>query len=211
MSTRQKINKIKTNHARENISLDGEWEFKLDPKDVGKKQEWFKNNNLHWDRIEVPGCWQAQGFGYKINPGPGREDPFEGRKLKAEYTGTAWYKRGFVLSDNIDNRKIFLKIGGIHPAGEIWINEKFIGSHADGFISYKVDITDYVISGNNKLAIRVYEKNRFLCGIFDWIDKWSGIYGRVNLEITNKLMIEDVFRAVSEIVTPKRKGITLHG
>ncbi|MCG2661727.1 MAG: hypothetical protein L6437_15955 [Kiritimatiellae bacterium] len=195
MSTRQKINKITTNHARENISLDGAWGFKLDPQDVGKKQKWFKNNNLHWDRIEVPGCWQAQGFGYKKLVKEGSVD-FKIRKTNCEYEGTGWYRKEVQIPQNWQDKSVWLIFDGLCPAGEVWVNGKFVGSHAIGTITYNCEITPFVeYKGNNEIIVRIYKKNIFtkIYFLYFWISYWSGIFGRVRLEASSGIRIEDIF------------------
>lgn len=48
---------------RKRLSLDGEWEFQLDPKEEGLAQQWFRPEKSLSSKIRVPGCWQAQGIG----------------------------------------------------------------------------------------------------------------------------------------------------
>jgi len=62
-------------HDRERaLSLDGTWLFRLDPDERGRAQGWFKRPGALRDRIEVPGCWQGQGFG-----GDGADTPWDFR------------------------------------------------------------------------------------------------------------------------------------
>ena len=49
--------------ARERLELNGTWQFRLDPDNVGLDQRWFTTDVDYPDQIQVPGCWQAQGFG----------------------------------------------------------------------------------------------------------------------------------------------------
>jgi len=72
------------------ICLDDKWQFSLDPDDIGLEQRWFEKPDVMKDTIQVPGCWQGQGFGnddldeiwdFKI----------KARVFRATYQGTAWY------------------------------------------------------------------------------------------------------------------------
>ena len=67
--------------ARARLDLDGRWEFRMDPKDQGVSEQWFSADASYPDKITVPGCWQAQGFG----------EPRE--FLRHDYQGKAWYRR----------------------------------------------------------------------------------------------------------------------
>ncbi len=49
--------------ARLQLSLDGPWQFKLDPQNEGVAGQWFAREATFPDKIMVPGNWQAQGFG----------------------------------------------------------------------------------------------------------------------------------------------------
>ena len=45
------------------VKLSGKWRFRLDPEDVGVEEKWFDEQVVFGDFIDVPGCWQGQGFG----------------------------------------------------------------------------------------------------------------------------------------------------
>ena len=56
--------------GRSSLSLNGTWDFQMDPKNEGltvmpgaELGKWFTADAAYSHRIEVPGCWQAQGFG----------------------------------------------------------------------------------------------------------------------------------------------------
>lgn len=45
---------------REQISLDGDWQFAVDDAQVGLEEHWYENESVFDQSIQVPGCWQAQ-------------------------------------------------------------------------------------------------------------------------------------------------------
>jgi beta-galactosidase/beta-glucuronidase len=47
------------------IDLSGEWEFKMDPLDVGRAQKWFEDTVPFERRIRVPGAWNTQGVAFE--------------------------------------------------------------------------------------------------------------------------------------------------
>src|SRR6266542_2015182 len=47
------------------IDLSGEWEFRLDPLDVGRAEKWFEQSVPYERRIQVPGAWNAQGVAFE--------------------------------------------------------------------------------------------------------------------------------------------------
>ena len=51
-------------HSRElRMALDGTWQFRLDPNDVGLARNGTGDPLIFTDTVQVPGCWQGQGFG----------------------------------------------------------------------------------------------------------------------------------------------------
>jgi len=49
---------------RPSIDLSAEWEFKLDPLDVGRAERWFEGHVPFERMIRVPGAWNAQGVAF---------------------------------------------------------------------------------------------------------------------------------------------------
>ena len=66
---------------RAGIDLNGAWEFRIDPQDVGGAQAWSAGTVPFPRQITVPGAWQAQGVGEPNGP------------LRHDYSGAAWYRR----------------------------------------------------------------------------------------------------------------------
>jgi len=49
--------------GRATISLDGRWQFRMDPQGTGQAERWFDSGTVFKAQICVPGAWSAQGFG----------------------------------------------------------------------------------------------------------------------------------------------------
>src|SRR4051812_16875436 len=56
---------IPANEKQFALDLSGEWEFKLDPLDVGRAQEWFRQTVPFERKLQVPGAWNTQGVAYE--------------------------------------------------------------------------------------------------------------------------------------------------
>jgi len=167
---------------RRSISLDGTWAFALDPKNVGEKETWSGSEKTLPERIQVPGCWQAQGFG-----GP------QGC-LRHHYEGPAWYKRSVFIPADWTGKTLWLKIGGATRYTKAYVNGKPVGSH-DGFLTpFKFDISDVATPGSdNVIAVRVDNSGGGPVGCFNYFGNWGGIYRPVDIEAANARWIEDVF------------------
>lgn len=68
------------------ISLACKWNFKLDPNDLGIKQEWHNQKLI--DNIDLPGFCEQYGYGIKTT------EPAVGKLTRVfTYEGKAWYQK----------------------------------------------------------------------------------------------------------------------
>ncbi|MCL5099452.1 MAG: hypothetical protein M1608_18340 [Candidatus Omnitrophica bacterium] len=171
-------------------ALDGEWDFQLDPGDVGKKEGWFGASCQFTNTIQVPGAWQAQGYGV------------ESDKLRHHFEGKAWYKRQFLLPASAAGRRIFLCVGGVHRSAEVWVNNHYLGGHIGYLSPFEFELTPYVsVEKPATIALCVDCKQQWekdcLTGCFDIIDAmftpWGGIWGHVKIEARPDAWLENVF------------------
>lgn len=202
------------------LDLSGQWEFKIDPLDVGRSEKWFNRTNLFDQTIRVPGCWNAEGVGFKTPEGLARyekecllENKFlinlgvlgqehESEKLFHVFPGPAWYRRSATIPANWKDRIPWLVFGGIHREGEVWINGRDAGVHRSYPTPFRINLSDYVKAGEAfDITVRVDARRQKdadpLIGCFDTLDflsvSWGGIWRDVTLEATPKTRIDDVF------------------
>ena len=102
------------NETRKTISLDGTWAFALDPKHVGEKENWWGPDKILPDKIQVPGCWQTQGFGTPQGC------------LRHHYEGSAWYKKNVPIPAGWKGKTLWLKIGGAARHTKAYVNGKLV-------------------------------------------------------------------------------------
>ncbi|MPY86976.1 MAG: hypothetical protein GEU99_03550 [Luteitalea sp.] len=182
-------------HAqRTRLDLNGTWEFRLDPRNEGEVQRWHATATPFDDSIEVPGAWQAQGFGTRSG------------SLRHDYAGTAWYRRTVALPAEWKQKVVRLRIGGAHRETTLFFNGARIGEHRGFSTPFWFDVTNHVRpDSDNVIAIRVsnpgsaptespreQEPSR-LTGMLNYIGNWGGIYGSVELQATEPTWIEDVY------------------
>ncbi|HOZ49635.1 MAG TPA: glycoside hydrolase family 2 TIM barrel-domain containing protein [Candidatus Hydrogenedentes bacterium] len=181
--------------GRPMLSLDGPWQFRMDPDSAGEAEGWFAPETAFSDRIAVPGAWEAQGFG--------AETP----KLRHHFIGKGWYKRRVTIPADWTGRRVFLCIGGVHRYARVWIDDAFIGEHIGYLSPFEYDISEHVrptADGQDAQAtvtICVDSEQRWdidtIIGCFDIIDYmdtyWGGIWGHVTLEARSQAYLEDLF------------------
>ena len=178
-------------HAAERVlSLDGGWLFRLDPEERGRAERWYGRPNALPNAVHVPGCWQGQGFGHE-----GTDTPWDfrlpARVFRATYEGSAWYGKRFRVPALWKGCRIWLNFGGVHPAADIWLNGKWVGTHCGPFVPFAFEVTRRVLfAADNFLAVRVHEQNRWLGLAYNWMGNWSGLYRSVELTATGEAWLD---------------------
>jgi hypothetical protein len=105
-------------------------------------------NSGKWTRIEVPSCWEQQGFG---NYEYGRNSYSFGPKYKyADEKGM--YKYSFQLPASWKGKRVNIVFDGSMTDTEVKINGKSAGEkHQGAFYRFKYDITDKLLPGADNL------------------------------------------------------------
>jgi beta-galactosidase len=199
---------------RHTIDLSGEWEFRMDPFDVGKTERWYDKTASFDRKINVPGAWNAQGAGYEDEKLLRQyEERFvngknllgvdrESEKLYHVFPGPAWYRRVVTIPSEWQGEVCWLKFAGVHRRAEVWVNGNFAGSHFSYLTPFRFDIGNWVKPGQEAvIAVRVDARRNKeidpLMGCLDTLDflylTWGGIYRTVALEETALTWIEDIF------------------
>ena len=86
----------------------------------------------------------------------------------AHYSGTALYETTFTLEAVPPGKRIYLDLGRVGLAAEVWINDQPAGSRA--WSPYELDITGRVKSGANQLRIRIANSDA------GWMSQGDPIY-----------------------------------
>ncbi len=101
-----------------------------------------------WTRLDLPHDWAIAG-------------PFDqalpGETAKLPWQGAGWYRKTFALTgaDVAPGRRTALQIDGAMAYSAIWCNGRLVGGWPCGYTSYQLDLTPYLKSGDNVVAIRL--------------------------------------------------------
>lgn len=189
------VNPAVRSEHRQTLSLDGDWDFAIDPAQVGEKEKWFSAQTPLPGKLtlHVPGCWEAQGVG-----GPGNSSTVAPersiRPLRGSYVGTAWYRKEITLPKDWAGKQIWLKVGGVHAQGWLWVNDTYVAHNACYCGTYKYNITDLVKPGEKAVvAVRVRNDVPSRKGLMSWIHRFGGLYRSVELDATPDLFIDDAY------------------
>ena len=198
-------------HDESVLSLRGEWDFRttLQPTYGNSPgREFTKGNSGFWRkeggvksrdgelrRIQVPGCWEAQGVGtsatgipcfvqWDVSPKP----------MRYIYQGAAWYRKTVQIPAAWAGRRIFLKTGWVNSTGFFWVNGEPV-AHVDSYCgTYKYEVTDFVTPGSNAVvAVQVMNSVPSRRGGYNSVNHWGGILRDIEFEATPQTFIDDAW------------------
>ncbi len=194
----------KNKPADSQLTLNGTWKFNWTPTTENRVIDFFKPNfdDSSWKNFQVPANWEINGYGtpiyisagypFKIDPPRVTSTPKETYTTYKERNPVGQYRRTFVLPDNWkENGQTFLNFGGVISAFYVWINGQFVGYSQGSMNTSEFNITKFLASGENKIAIEVY---RYSDGSYlEDQDMWrmSGIHRSITLFHTPDIRIAD--------------------
>jgi beta-galactosidase len=199
--------------GRARVALDGEWRFRLDPQDAGRTGLWYAQPDRIDGRIQVPGVWQAQGYGAPSGV------------LRHHYEGAAWYAKSVPVPPGWAGKRIRLAIGGAFTYTDIYVNGLAAGSHEGFSTPFRFDVTQFVKPGaDNLVVLRVANVRDALrperrdlavrdtteiTGAVNFAALWGGIYRSVELEASEAATVESVAISTSAARPSARFAVAL--
>ena len=120
------------------------------------------------------------------------------------YAGQDIYMRKWVFVEQIpDYAELYLE--SLTPGGEVYINGE-LACHVRDEIFHKIDVTDYLVEGENLFAVRVYAdkikvKDKMTHTHTDYYTGWFA--GRMHLDLLPGIYIEDVFTWTESVADEK--------
>ncbi len=174
------------NVHRQWVDLCGAWEFERDPENNGRVKGWHRGKGTLLGRINIPGAPQAQGYG----------EPH--LRQRNYFTGPFWIRRTFSCPRLPRGRVAWLRIGGVQPAVEIYLNGSCIGYSKSSRTPQRVDVTAFLRPGaENLISLKICDLPEVrLDGLWEMeglATMWTGVYRPVDLEITGSPCLLDAY------------------
>jgi hypothetical protein len=119
------------------LSLDGAWDFQIDPADGADV-----STIREWRTAHVPRPWQAQ---------------FDDLR---HFSGTAWYRRHFTVAPELAGAAdiaAVLHFGAVDYFATVWLNGQVLGEHEGGYLPFEFDVAPHLRAGENELIVRVVD------------------------------------------------------
>lgn len=126
---------------------------------------YFAASQDGWKSVELPDSWTSQGFDFSIyrNIGEPWQDRYDNYvpcpEAPTNYNPVGLYRKTFTVDSSMKSsgRRIYIEFDGVESAYYVYLNGKQVGYSEDTFSPHRFDITDYVKSGENTLAVEVHK------------------------------------------------------
>lgn len=153
----------------------------------------FSHDSIHWQAVTVPHDWAIKGpFDKKWDlqmvaieqNGESEKTEKSGRSGALPWIGKGYYTTNIHL-DSIAGQYVELYFDGAMAEPVVYVNGKRAGSWAYGYAPFKVDITQYIKKGDNRVDVSLHnvdESSRWYPG--------AGLYRPVTLIVTNKTHLD---------------------
>lgn len=150
------------------INLNRDWRFHLGDEPAADFMGYEDNA---WRVVTLPHDWSV-------------EHPFDRKHASGTgYLpgGTAWYRKHFILPEDVKGKRVRITFGGVYKHARVYINSNHLGSNAYGYTTFTFDVSEFIRPGENVLSVRVEHEevadSRWFTG--------SGIYRDVVCEISD--------------------------
>lgn len=179
-------------------SLNGTWKFSYAVNPRSRIEQFYESDYdaKGWKTIQVPGHIQLQGFGqpHYVNtmyPWDGH-DAIRPPMVPIDDNPVGSYLKTFTVPENMQDQPLFISFQGVETAFYVWLNGEFVGYSEDSFTPANFELTSYLQSGENKIAVEVYQRSTG-----SWLEdqdfwRFSGIFRDVYLYSKPFIHAEDV-------------------
>lgn len=158
-SIAQEIPLVSNISSRNNISLNGKWNYIVDPLENGYfdyRLIPFETNGFFQNKTFTTSELQEYNFATSATMDIPSDWNTKDDRLFF-YEGTVWFKKDFEYKKT-DKTKGILYFGAVNYDAKVYVNGKFVGSHVGGYTPFNFDVTDVLVEGNNFVVVKVDNK-----------------------------------------------------
>ena len=120
---------------RQRVCLNREWKFMLGDVQGAEQNEYA---DLNWTDTHLPHSFSIPYFMWKD-----------------VYHGYGWYRKHINVPEEWAGKRVFIEFEGSFIDTEVYINGVQVGQHVGGYTSFDFDLTPYLHTGDNVLAVRI--------------------------------------------------------
>jgi len=185
--------------ARQKVSLNGKWQFIIDPYEMGfydyRYQERDVNDPEAYWNTDVPSNKsdrKEHGYNDKYTLNVPGDWNFQD-SVFLYYEGTVWLKRSFDFTP-VGNNKVFLHFGAVNYKADVYLNGKKLGVHKGGFTPFNFEVPVSLLKATGNYLVVKVDNKRMSDEVptlnTDWWN-YGGITRDVNLVIVPPSFILD--------------------
>ncbi|MCL7762496.1 DUF4982 domain-containing protein [Polaribacter sp. Z014] len=165
-------------------------------------------DDADWENVTVPHDWAVQqdfNFAHDvqlttvIQDGETKPRYRTGRSGALPYVGIGWYRTNYNITESELEEKVQILFDGAMSNAKVYVNGQYVGERPFGYISFHFDITKFLKSGDNTIAVRLEN--------FNSQSRWypgAGLYRKVSVIKTNKTHVKTWGTFVTTPVIAKR-------
>lgn len=176
---------------RDNITLNGKWNYILDPYESGyynyhyrqRDQEENPGNDAVFMNTQMQRPSDLVEYDFDKSPAmmiPGDWNSQEEKLLY--YEGTVWFRRMFDFQDISTAERVFVHFGAVNYRADVYLNGTKLGIHEGGFTPFVFEVTGLLKSKDNFLIVKAdntRKREAVPTVITDW---WN--YGGITRDVT---------------------------
>ena len=152
----------------------------VEPEFLQATQPTFADSS--WEQVYLPHTWNAHDGSDEI---------------AGYFRGLGWYRKHFVLGEELRGKRIFLEFEGVNQVAEFWLNGSRIGEHKGGYTSFEFDVTGHAQFGTKENVLTVKVNNLYDKDIAPTIKTdltfYGGIYRDVWLRTSEPVYLSSVY------------------
>lgn len=114
-----------------------------------------------WDEIRVPAHIQMEGYDVPIYTNTTypweADESIKPGEVPEIFNPVASYVKYFTIPENMKNKRVCISFQGVESGFALWLNGHYVGYSEDTFDPSDFELSDYIVEGENKLAVRVWK------------------------------------------------------
>ncbi|WP_163713104.1 sugar-binding domain-containing protein [Mangrovibacterium lignilyticum] len=218
------------------IELAGEWQFAIDPDDLGQSGKWYTQKLYETvllpgsmaenDKGEIPDLhtpWTGTIYDSSFYFNPALEKYRQEGDVKFPfwltpnkyYKGAAWYRKEVTVHESWIGKRVVLHLERPHWQTTVWVNDQKEGYENSLSTPHEYDVTKLLKAGSNFITVCVDNRTDSINvgpdshSVSDHTQgNWNGMVGELYLQAGSPLYIADM-QLFPNIDTKKVKAIIL--
>ena len=125
-------------------NLNGLWDFEFDYGNSGEKRGLQSADAKYSQKINVPFCPESKLSGIE----------------NVDFLNAVWYKRTITITEEQLKGNVFLHFGAVDYKANVYVNGTLCGTHKGGYVSFAINITEYLNVGENVITLNAVDDTR---------------------------------------------------